>query len=331
MHTFCRVARHFMNLTRNKLVIFCLTILIGLGTITRFADAQTGSHLDLDFHQVPSTHLSFFAKNFWVEVLTDIELSSVPSSDLDPLLLKSPRGTPIKPETAKSAQMTINTIIDPRFRSPVNIYNSIWFNPTDASALGRVRLRRGEDDFKKMYRFTEEGVFRHQIEPKDNKEASLEPEKWSDIKDSFYPYDLTHMGCIGISEPSLLIYILSAAAISKSNESFFLCVFGKRQLHHVRLQKLGISILDVNYIEENQQTKVRKQARIKTLKFTITAEPLESELNKEENFSFLGFHKDIIVYIEPATGIPVQASGIISTVGKAELKLKQIILNPASD
>jgi hypothetical protein len=181
-------------------------------------------------------------------------MRSLRASDLDAVLLASPQGIPIKPQTSSAAEMTINTTIDPRFRSPVKIHNRIWFNPTDASALGRARLRRGDDNFKKMYRFTEQGVFRHRIEPKNKKEASLEPEQWTDIKDSFYPYDLTRLGCPFVSERSLLVFILSAADFSRNNEPLSLCVFGKRQLHRVQLQKRGRYPLSVNYIEKTQQT-----------------------------------------------------------------------------
>jgi hypothetical protein len=315
-----------MILTRNNLGIFCLAILLGFGALTRPTWAQPISHLKLDPHQIPWARLSFHAKNFWVEVSTDIQMKSLRASDLDAVLLASPKGIPIKPQTPQLNEMTINTTIDPRFRSPVKIHNRIWFNPTDASALGRVRLRRGEDDFKKMYRFTDQGVFRHRIEPKDKREARLEPDKWTDIKDTFYPYDLNQLRCTGVSERSVLIYIISAAAISKSNKPLTICIFGKRQLHRVQLRKEGILPIKINYIEKNQQVETRKEGTLKALKMVVTAKPIEPHLEDGENFSFLGFHKDITIYIDPTSGLPVQASGIIPTVGKADLKLREVHL-----
>jgi hypothetical protein len=104
-----------------------------------------------------------------------------------------------------------------------------------------------------------------------------------------------------------------------------LCVFGKRQLHRVQLQKQGVYPLSVNYIEKTQQTTIRKEGTIKTLKITITAEPMDSELNEAENFSFLGFHRNIVIYIEPTSRLPIQASGIIPTIGTAQLKLNEVI------
>jgi hypothetical protein len=307
-----------------KLIIFSLSLLLSVSTYDSATQAQSSSRPLYDPCRVPWVDLSFNAKNFWVEVSTSIQFISLPAAEVDALLLPSPQGAPVKPTTPQASQMTINTIIDPKFRSPVNIYNGIWFNPIDASALGRVRLRRGEDDFKKMYRFTDQGVFRHQLEPKDKKEASLDPEKWTKIKDSFYPYDLTRLECTGVTEDSLLIYILSAADISNINKSSAVCVFGKRQLHRVKLKQEGTYPLNANFIDMTQQNAIRKEERIKALKIAITAEPMESDLKESENFSFLGLHQDIAIYIDPATHLPIQVSGIIPTIGKVHLKLSAV-------
>jgi len=315
-----------MIFIKNKFSIILLVILLYYGTLIDPTWAQPLSHLKLDANQVAWTRLSFHAKNFLVEVSTDVQLASMPATDLDDVLLKSPKGKPILPEKPKAAQMTINTIIDPVFRSEVSIHNQIWFNPADAATLGRIRLRRGDDDFKKTYRFTKQGVFRHRVEPKNKKEASFEPEKWSDINDSFYPYDLDRLGCSGVTESSLLIYIVSAAAASMQEDALSLCVFGKRQLHRVTLRNAGVFPINASFIEKRQQAETHKEGLVKALKIRLTSEPMESDLNEAENFSFLGFHKDISIYVDPSNGLPVQASGSIPTAGKATLKLKKVWL-----
>ena len=78
-------------------------------------------------------------------------MKSLPASDLDAVLLASPKGIPVKPQTSQATEMTINTTIAARLHPPVKILNRIWFNPKDGTALGRIRLRRGEDDFKKIH------------------------------------------------------------------------------------------------------------------------------------------------------------------------------------
>jgi hypothetical protein len=315
-----------MNLTRNNLGVFCLAILLVLWPLKSFAETQSGFQLDLDPQRVPWSQLSFHAKNFWVEVSTDIQLRSLAVSELDAVLLASPQGMTLKPKTSAASELTINTIIDPRFRSPVKIDNRIWFDPTDGSALGRIRLRRGEDDFKKIYRFTDQGVFRQRIEPKGKGEAILEPDKWTDIKDTFYPYDARKLKCSVVSERSLLIYLLSAVPISKFKDSVSLCVWGKRQLHRVQLRNDGTLPLKINYFIKKRQVETRIDGTVKALKFTITAQPMGSPLEDAENFSFLGFHKDIAIYVDPSTALPIQASGLIPTIGRADLTLSIVQL-----
>jgi hypothetical protein len=292
------------------------------------ARTQSFSLPELDSKNLQWAHLSFHAKNFWAEVSTDIHFRSLRASDLDIVLLASPNGTPIKSQTPQASEITIITTIDSSFRSPVYIHNTIWFNPKDAAALGRVRLRRGDDHFKKIYRFTDQGVFRHRIEPINKKEASLEPAHWTAIKDSFYPYDLFRTGCPIISECSLLVFILSAADFSKNNDPLSLCVFGKRQLHRVQLQSQGLHPLNVNYIEKTQGATIQKQGTINTLKIAITADPMDSGLKEAENFSFLGFHDNIVIYIEPASRLPIQAGGVIPTIGMAQLQLNEVVWKP---
>ena len=309
----------------------CVLVAFSLITLRPSARAQSFSQLELNPKQVQWTELSFHAKNFWVEVSSRVELKSFPVADVEAALLSTPKGVPVKTAKTEAYQMAINTTIDPRFRSPVQVHNNIWFNPKDTAALGRVRLRRGDDHFKKMYRFTDQGVFRHRIEPKNKQEATLEPERWTDIKDSFYPYDLTRLGCPFVSERSLLVFILSAVDFSRNNEPLSLCVFGKRQLHRVQLQKQGVFPLSVNYIEKTQQTTIRKEGRVNTLKITIAAEPMDSELKQAENFSFLGFHSNIVIYIEPTSRLPIQAGGVIPTIGRAQLKLNEVIWRHKSE
>ena len=298
-------------------------LIVFYGAFPHPAQAQASSQLNLDAGRVRWTDLTFHATNFWVEVSTSIQLVSLPAAEVETLLLPSPKGDPVQPETPQLYQMTIHTTIDPKFRPSVNIFDRIWFNPSDAAALGRIRQRRGEDDFKKMYRFTRQGVFRHQIEPKDKKEALLAPENWTRRSDNFYAYDTAKLGCSGITERSLLIYILSAADISKTGNPLSLCVFEKRQLHRVQPRAEGKHPLKAAYFEKSSDKKIEIAKEVEAIKIALDAEPMESDLDEVENFSFLGLHKDIVVYIDPARFIPIRVTGTIPTVGNVELNLRE--------
>jgi hypothetical protein len=199
----------------------------------------------------------------------------------------------------------------------------LWFDPQDATALGRDMLRQGDEDFKKVFRFTRQGVFRYQKEPKDKKEASFEPDKWTKVIDRFYPYDADKLGCPNIVDRLLLIYIVSASGALENNQPLSLCVFGKRQLFSVKLRPAGSHSINVDYIEQKDQGKDRRQAEVKAVKIDLEAKPLESNLENVENFSFMGFLNKISFSIDSAINLPIEIRGEIPPVGKVTLKLKE--------
>ena len=96
-------------------------------------------------------------------------------------------------------------------------------------------------------------------------------------------------------------------------------------MHHIQPRKQDINTEDVNYIEKKQGATIRKQGTINALKIAITAEPMDSGLKEAEDFSFLGFHDNIVIYIEPAFRLPIQAGGVIPAIGAAQLQLNEVV------
>jgi hypothetical protein len=302
-------------------VSILFSFLAGFGTGS--SRAQSFTKLELDGGRVSWSKLSFSAESFAVSVTVEMQLKALPAAKVEAALINSPRGIAIRPSTPDAWHSVVNMTIDPIFRSPVKLLNEVWFNPEDAAALGWVRLDRGEDDQKKIYRFTREGVFRHRIEPGNPQEAEQGPEQWTDVKDTFYPYDLARLGCPSVSENLALIYIISAAVNSLSRQPLAVCVFGKRQLHNVRLRSGEIQTLKIDFIEKKAQGVVHRKGKLEALKIMVEATPMVMDQEEVEEFSFLGFHKDIAIFIDPVSGLPIQASGFLPTVGQVDLKLSE--------
>ena len=306
-------------------LFFMVILLTGFSNSTR---AQSYSQIELDPKRVPWTQLSYRIKNFSAEVDVQVQLESLPAAEVEAALIKSPQGVPIKAWHPVSNRITVQYMVDTIFKPPVKTINQVWFNPQNATALGRIRLRRGNADFKKVYRFTEQGVFRHQREPKDQQETSKQPEKWTDVKDTFYAYNLDQLGCPNVTERLVLIYIASASAteISKRMQPLSFCVFGRRQLFHVRFKPEGFHLLKLDFIEKKQQGEIRRQGEVEALKIALETQPLASDLEKVEDFSFLGFQEDITIFIDPASGLPIQLRGKISMAGNQTIKLNEVRL-----
>jgi hypothetical protein len=224
----------------------------------------------------------------------------------------------------KVYNINANRVIDHIFSRPVTLSNQVLFEPIQAAAFYRVRSRRGKDDIKRTYWFSRKGVHRLRTKPGNKGEASGDPVKWTDARTSFYPYDLTQLGCPQVTDPMLLIYLLSAAHMDKKGDSLSLCVFGKQQLHHLRIRVEGSHTLEVDYSENREEGKVRKKGKVDGLRVTFETQSIQSDPEDAENFSFLGFHKDITIDIDPELRIPLQVSGRIPTIGAVALKLSGV-------
>lgn len=313
-----------MSVRKKLLFLGYILIAIQLANVFDSARAQSYSQIKLDADRIPWVHLTYGIRNFSVEVNLKVQLESLPAAEVEAVLIESPQGVPLGPSGPESYKLTVKRDVDIIFKPPVETMNQVWFSPQDATALGRLRLRRGQDDFKKLYRFTKQGVFRHRREPKDPQEILQEPEKWTDVRDTFYAYDLTKPGCPNVSDRLLLIYIASAADIQENDRPISMCVFGKRKLFHVQLKPSGIQSIKADFIEMKQGKETRRQEKIRGLKIELEVSSLRSDQSREENFSLLGLHKNIAFHIDPETKLMLQISGESSSGRKGILKLKEV-------
>jgi hypothetical protein len=307
------------------LSVSCL-IVIQLVCFSNSAIAQSYSQIKLDPKSVSWSKLTFKVKNFSAEVNTQVQLESLPTAEVEAALIKSSQGVPINVSRPESHKISVNRVVDSIFSAPVTSSTQVWFNPQDATALGRVRLRVGKKDFKKTYRFTDQGVFRHRREPKDRQEVSKQPEQWTDVRDTFYTHNLEKLGCPHVTERLVLIYIISAAELSDNMKPLSFCVFGRRQLFQIQLKSDGLHSLKVDYIEKKDQGEIRRQGKVEALKIDLEIQPLPSDLDEDEDFSFLGFKEDIAIFIDPASNLPIQLSGKLPKVGNSTVKLRQVQL-----
>jgi hypothetical protein len=318
--------KHEMTKLMKAILRAVLPFVLCLAAFGGVTGANSAAAPDFDPARVSWRSLTFEAKTMLAKVIVDIGLSSRSSENAAAALIAAPQGIPVQSSSMQVYQIAVNRTIDPAFGATIREEDQVWFDPEQGGALGRTRLRLGDDDQKKVYRFTQQGVFRLRRQPKDDNEARLAPEGWTDVRETFYPYSLAQLGCALASERSILIYLASAAALSAQAEPISMCVFGKRQLHRVKLYPAGFQSLKVNYIEKKAQVQNRKTGRIDALKIVMEAQPLESDLDEVENFSFLGFLEDIAIYLDPQTYVPIQASGRLPSIGMVDMVLQEVQL-----
>jgi hypothetical protein len=299
-----------------------LGLLVASGPQALQADEKPG------FGPVPWSQVSFQASRLGSRITVDMELREGPAAAEEARFVASPPGTaPFRAMGTDVLCLTVRTLLEPLAMEPIRLENQTWFDSRSGMPLARSRLRRGDDDFLKTYRFTQQGVFRIQRQPKTKSEIPLPAERWTKVNDDFYSYDLKALGCSALSEMSHLIWVVAGSDFAATGAPLTVCAFGKRQLHRVRIVPAGIKEIPIDYIEVRPDgSSTRRNATIQALNLTIGAEPIASSLKEPENFSVLGVQEDIVVFLDPVSRVPVQVSGGIPGFGHAALGVREVRL-----
>ena len=277
-----------------------------------------------DAARVTWRHLLYQASNSMVEVTTKVDLTKMPAARAQRDFVASPRGTPFAAAGDEVFQLDVDTAINPTFSSKVQVAACVWFSPEDGTALQRLQIRLGEDDYKRWFRFTREGVYRLQKEPLDTKEAAKPPRQWRKVKEHFYPYGIKDCNAARISEVSVLIYMLSAAPISEHMKPMTVCLFGKRALHRVQIRVDGTEQVEFDYVQRDGAAAKRKRGSTKAFRIVVEPQSSGADNAMDEEFSFLGFQKDIVVYLDPGTRVPLQISSTVPGAGRVSLPLREV-------
>ena len=199
----------------------------------------------------------------------------------------------------------------------------IWFKETTFRPDKRIRLSNGGGSpWLKSYCWEAKGVRRQKFQPGNPGENKQPPNKWTKRTESFYEYPEEVAGCDTISDPALVFYLLSTFESTRQPKYFEICVFGRKQLYRLTMERKKSSPLKVSYKTgaSSQETAVKEQ--INPSVFSITAETLVPDKRVSETFSFFGLHKDILIFMDPEKRLPVRISGKNNSIGSLVLDLR---------
>lgn len=199
------------------------------------------------------------------------------------------------------------------------LFDDVSFHPYQ-----RVRLSNGKEKWLKTYCWEQTGVRRHHIQPEDSSEDQEPSDKWTARSTSFYEYPIEVGKCKTISDPSLLLYILSDRSLDRPQEDVNICMFGKKQLHRITIRQIESSPLFVAYRNHSIADKTAIKEQLVPLVFSITSETFAPPGKKPESFSLLGLNTDIHIAIDPTKHLPLRVTGI-SSIGKLTLDLSDYI------
>jgi len=308
-------------------LLLCLVIFSSFGWHSISGFGKGAFAFEIDAEKVLWSHLSFRAKTLFGRVTTDVHLTAGPVEDVADSLITDPAGEALQPSGETLYTLTVNSNINPLFGSDEILETKSWFDASGAGALQHVRQRLGKVKWQRSYRFSKKGVFRLKKTPKDSREESLALDQWTQISNHFYSYGDDRIGCPQVMDPSSLIYIVSAMKATTLPTPLNLCVFYKKQLHRVKVSIAGAQSLKVDYTAKRDDSQIRVDTQIDTIKISFEPSPLSTTDMEPEEFSFLGMKGNFDIFIDKTSRIPVQVSGNISPFGKVDIRLHDVVLN----
>ncbi len=289
--------------------------------------AQSSPAANIDFDRVPWRLLSFKANSSFGNLETDVQLTVVQAGEIAELLIASPQYRAAQASGSGTVSIRVRSNADPLLGSREELKTQSWFNPENIAALQRVRVRRGKQSWQKSYRFTQGGVYRVRKKPADEHEQGMTPDQWTSVQKAFYEYNGKDSECPVIMEPNGLLYLASAIDVERQQFPLSICVFNKKQLHRLKISGGPDQALEVDYLEKAQGTDTRIRKRIDAVKLSFEPSPLIPPDIEPETFSFLGLKGNFDIFLDKASGIPIQISGGSSSFGDVDILLHSAKIN----
>lgn len=300
-----------------------VVVLVIFALLPRPSGAQENIVYEISARQKVSwTELIFKGSKLLTSITVKIQISSVDQVLGD---LSAKRGTGLDDCVEKgdgSKMLTVQSLSTGGGSFQRKYEEKIWFDEKTSHPDKRIRLNSGDAPWVKSYCWEKNGVRRLKILPGKSGEKKYLSSKWTKRTESFYEYPADATECATISDPSLILYMLSTLDLGGPQEPFEICVFGRKQLHRVTIGQEKLSSLKVAYEVRSSGKEVSVVDKITPVVFSITTETFSPVKGKPEAYSFLGLNKDIRIFMDAEKRLPVRISGTNNRIGNLVLDLK---------
>lgn len=274
-----------------------------------FSSASPGSaeEAPFDARHVSWNRLELKASKFLFSAQTEIRLRTVATSEAAAQWVQSPQGKAVEPAGLEVMEVTIESS---GFGASTN---RVWFNPNQADALQRSKLK--PKSYQKAGRFLEDGVFVLRSSPINKAETGRAPAKWTKRQPYFYPRP--QEGCPVVTEPSVLFYMLSAR---KSDKPLRICVFSNKKIIPISITTAGTEQIRVNYQETRSKSPSaeHRTGSLQALRLTVRAVG-------DGEVELMGLNGDVEILLDKTSRIPLEVRGD-TDVGSVKAKLTAVEL-----
>ena len=264
----------------------------------------------LDPARVHWSSLSYQANKMGITASANITLATQSTPTLLPTLLLANQADLRTPTRKETSIMRLSTSLIGR-----NLDLTLLFDPR-TGAIFQSEKRDGGNGKKpefKIQRYSSTEEVQSRRHPRPN-EVALPPEQWSDITNDASPLGATLNNDYIFTRPSVLFYIVSAAALNKVGDAVEIPVFIENSLTSVELRVVAIEEYMVNYQLVSAQGAQQKSSTVPALRITVHAKPLP-HTDPADALTIAGLESNLTFYVDQQHHLPLELRGDVKYLG----------------
>ena len=198
-------------------------------------------------------------------------------------------------------------------------------DPTSGRVHQRSRLSQGRDQRLKSFDYQADYILRERRERRDpGANPAVPPGEWplSSSKKISYPASATDSV---VTNPYVLLLLAGRLQAQGPGTSAEVLVHTDLNFYRVRLTCGNGIPITVDYQVTGDGSVSGKRD---TLAVVLHISP-EGTLEEKADFSLFGLYKDIILFFDRSSGLPLQVRGIAPRIGATEINLKSVTMRAA--
>jgi hypothetical protein len=275
---------------------------------------------EFDQRQVRWTALELTATKLLMSARARVETSSITTASVAARLVTTPTGRAVVPGPE---------MIEVVYRASGLGRESVtmlWAEPSSGATVQQFQEDIEGRRRQRTYRYTDVGAWHYTRRPATPQEESLAPSQWTDLSQGLRPFPAsTHGRPVG--SPPVLLWMASAADLSRRGDRLEVLTFSRRHLHQVVMEVTGTRAVKVDYVEKSAASGTRRrQERIEAIAIRLRGVPMDAPGDDDEPFELLGLRGDLELLLDPQTRVPLQLKGRVKIAGPLTVRLREAML-----
>ncbi|MEP0774386.1 MAG: hypothetical protein HRF46_08490 [Acidobacteriota bacterium] len=273
---------------------------------------------------VPWGALHFEARKLLLAATSVVRADLLPAEQLVPLLRQPPGDAALAPPTWV-VRLTVETDL-PMGRDETV---TTWLHPTTFAALQTHKRTYGKRQYEKVFRYVTNGYYEWRRAPASEREAGLPPEAWSDRREGWNRLATAPPVAAVLVDPYALLFLASAAQLHLPGRRLTIRTLSRDQLVELAMTDGGLTRRPVDYLESCSSGERRHRGDQLVRLVHVAAATGITPARAQVDLGFLGMQGELSVFLDAASGVPVELVGRTRSLGQLVVRLTRVELASA--